>query len=158
MNINRNYSGMLLGLIFGLLFTVGGTRVLYETAFPVWRDWYAMQSWHNATAQLLEVSDGENETRARYRYDINGVTYSGDRVYVSLMKDTIGSYHRDLYKRLLRQKNAGKPVSIWVDSNAPGRAVIDRDMRWGFFALMSGFSSVFIIIGLLVIYFQPYSG
>ena len=126
--------------------------VFSETVWPTWQDWRVMQQWQPASAQLLEISGSDNETIANYRYKYNGVTYQGDRVYVALFKDNIGSYHADLLKRLREQKNAGQLVSIWVNPLDHQQAVIDRDMRWGLFALMCGFCSVFIFMGSLVMY------
>jgi hypothetical protein len=57
-----------------------------------------------------------------------------------------------LLDRLRNQQRAGEPVEVWVNPLNPTHAVIDRDMRWGLFAMMSGFCSIFIFIGLLVVY------
>jgi hypothetical protein len=143
---------MIPGLIFGLFFAGGGLFFLSQTALPTWQDWYAMQSWQPAQARLLSVSGSENQTEARYRYRINGVTYQDDRVYVAKFNDNIGSYHRDLLARLKSQQRAGEPVHVWVDPMDPQQAVIDRDMRWGLFALMGGFCSIFVLVGLLISY------
>jgi hypothetical protein len=143
---------MIPGLIFGLAFAAGGVFILSETAMPTWNNWSEMQNWQPAHAQLLEVSGSENETRARYRYQVSGVDYYGDRVYVTDLKDNIGSYHKHLLNRLRGQLQAGQTIPIWVNPFNPQQAVIDRDMRWGLFALMSGFCSIFILIGLLVAY------
>ena len=140
------------GLIFGLLFAAGGLFILSETALPTWQNWRAMQNWQPTYAQLLSVSGEENQTRASYRYDYDGNSYQSDRVYVAELNDNIGSYHADLLERLRSQLNAGEPILVWVNPLIPRQAVIDRDMRWGLFALMSVFCSVFIFIGLLVSY------
>ncbi len=140
------------GLVFGLLFAAGGLFILSETALPTWQNWQAMQDWQPTYAQLLSVSGEENKTRASYRYDYDGNSYQSNRVYVAELNDNIGSYHADLLKRLRSQLNAGEPIPVWVNPLIPRQAVIDRDMRWGLFALMSAFCSVFIFIGLLVSY------
>ncbi len=139
-------------LIFGLAFAAGGVFFLFQTAVPVWQDWRAMQGWQPTRAQLLSVSGGENQTKARYRYDVDGVTYESERVYVATFNDNIGPYHAELQGELKRHQRAGEPARAWVNPQDPSQAVIDRDMRWGLFALMSGFCSVFILIGLLVAY------
>ena len=129
-----------------------------ETALPTWLDWYAMRNWQPVDAHLLEVSGSENQTRARYRYEVNGISYQGDRVYVAQFNDNIGSYHNNLLHRLRSQRQAGQFVSIWINPFNPSQSIIDRDMRWGLFALMSGFCSIFVIIGLLVAYATIRSG
>ena len=139
-------------LIFGLAFAAGGVFFLFQTAVPTWQDWRAMQGWQSAYAQLVSVSGSENQTNARYRYDFDGVTYEGERVYVPAFNDNIGSYHTKLLGRLQRHERAHEPVQVWVNPQDPTQAVIDRDMRWGLFALMTVFCSVFILIGLGVMY------
>jgi len=126
--------------------------VFSETGLPTWQDWYAMQKWQPAQAQLISLSASENQTQASYRYVINGITYQGDRAYVTRFDDNIGSYHQDMYNRLRNLQHAGQSVVIWVNPLSPQQSVIDREMRWGLFALISGFCSIFVFIGLLVAY------
>lgn len=151
MNKNRNLTASLILLIMGVLFAGGGAMIFSETALPTWQDWRAMQQWQPASARLLEISGSENEIRARYRYQFNGISYYGDRVYVASFNDNIGSYHADLLHQLSSQKHAGQIVPVWVNPYDPQQAVIDRDMRWGLFALMCGFCSVFIFFGLVFV-------
>ncbi len=143
---------ILSALIFGLFFIGGGLFFLSQTAFPMWQSWHSMQQWQPAYAQLLSVSGGENYTHAHYRYQVNGATFTGERVYVSDFNDNIGAYHSNLLNRLHNHQNSDQPVQIWVNPVYPQEAVIDRDMRWGLFALISGFCSIFILIGAVVIY------
>ena len=111
-----------------------------------------MQQWQPTEARLLSVTGSENQTKARYRYQADGVVYEGDRVYVASSNDNIGSYQRELLAWLNTLQRAGEPVPIWVNPANPAQAVIDRNMRWGLFALMTGFCSIFILIGLAVCY------
>ncbi len=139
-------------VIFGLMFAGGGLFFLSIMALPMWQDWQAMRGWQPAYAQLQSVSGRENETRARYRYEFDGIGYQGDRVYVSTVNDNIGPYHKNLLAKLRQHQRTNEPVPVWVNPQNPTQAVIDRDMRWGLFAFMSAFCSVFILIGLLVAY------
>jgi hypothetical protein len=127
--------GGLVGVVFGLLLAGGGLAIFSETGLPMWQDWYAMQSWQRAAAKLLSVTGRDNETRASDRYAVDGVTHRGDRVYVAVFKDNIGSYHSNVYDRLDRQRRADEPVSIWMNPPAHSKAIIDRNLRWGLFAL-----------------------
>jgi len=140
------------GLLFGLFFAGGGFFMLSETALPLWQNWQRMQGWQPNDAHLLSFSGAENETRVHYRYEYGGVSYRGNSVGVSEIKDNIGPWHRDMQAYLGRIKRSGDTLPIWVNPFNPSQAVIDRDMRWGLFALASGFCSVFILIGLGVIY------
>ena len=139
-------------LLFGLAFAGSGFLFLAEMALPSWDSWQRMQDWRPSQAALISVSGGDNETRAQYRYQYNGVSYQGNRVGVSETKDNIGSYHKDMRSYLRRIKRNNELLPIWVNPANPSEAVIDREMRWGLFAFMSGFCSIFILIGLVVAY------
>ena len=127
------------GLLFGLIFAGGGFFMLSETALPMWQSWQDMQNWQPVEARLISFSGAENETRVNYSYEIGGVSYRGNRVGVSEVKDNIGSYHRDTQATLRRIKRGEEVLRVWVDPFNPAQSVIDRDMRWGLFALVSGF-------------------
>ncbi|MGR9053996.1 MAG: DUF3592 domain-containing protein [Gammaproteobacteria bacterium] len=142
----------LLGLLFGGAFAVVGLSIASQTAYPTFTAWYEMRDWQPEYAELLDVSGGYNSTEASYRYTVDGVAYRNDRVYVSTFKDNIGSYHQKLYDHLRWSRDNHEPVTVWYDPNNPSRSVLDRDMRWGLFALMAGFCSVFILVGLTVCY------
>lgn len=140
------------GLLFGLIFSGGGFLIFAETSLPTWQNWSEMRDWRPGNASLLSVSGSENETKANYHYEFGGTTYQSNRVYVAEFNDNIGSYHADLLQQLRPYQRSGQLFPIWINPRAPQEAIIDRDMRWGLFALMSVFCSVFIIIGLAVIY------
>lgn len=135
-----------------MLFAAAGIFIAMETAVPTFQSWQAMRAWQPTSALLVSVSVSENSTQASYRYQVEGVSYQGDRVYVADFNDNIGSYHQQLYKRLQGQHAGGEMLSIWYDPENPAQAVIDRDMRWGLFALMTAFCSVFILLGSVVCY------
>lgn len=140
------------GLIFGLIFAGGGFFFLSETSIPTWQSWQEMRHWQPGYAQLLSASGAENDTEASYRYQYEGISYQGSRVYVTEFKDNIGSYHADMLAQLRRYQSSGQAMPIWINPFSPQESVIDRDMRWGLFILMTAFCSVFILIGLSVIY------
>lgn len=143
---------IIVGLIIGIAFASGGVFIALETSVPTYQSWQAMKSWQSTPATLIKVNGLENDTEATYRYMVSGVAHINDRVYGSTFKDNIGSYHQDLYQELQWLKDNYQPVTIWYNPDNPEQAVIDRDMRWGLFALMTGFCSVFILIGLVVSY------
>jgi len=140
------------GLLFGLAFGGGGYLVFAETALPMWQNWQRMQDWRPASARLLSFSAADNDTRASYLYDYAGASFQGNGVGVSEVSDNIGAYQRDLQTYLRNIKRSGEALPIWVNPANPAEAVIDRDMRWGLFALASGFCSVFMLIGGVVVY------
>jgi len=140
------------GLIIGIAFASGGVFIALETAVPTYQSWQTMKSWQSMPATLINVKGSDNNTEATYRYRVSGVEYTNDRVYVSSFKDNIGGYHQEMYQHFQWLKDNYQPVTIWYNPNSPAHSVIDRDMRWGLFALMTGFCSVFILIGLVICY------
>lgn len=141
----------LFGLIIGFAFTAGGIFIALETAIPTYQSWAMMQSWQSTSARLINVDQSSNNTQALYRYAVAGVEYQNDRVYVATFKDTIGSYHKDMGEVLTRHKANNQLIHIWYNPEKPMQSVIDRDMRWGLFALMTGFCLLFVLIGLIII-------
>ena len=140
------------GLLFGLFFCGGGYFITAETAWPMWQNWRSAQQWQPTTARLLAVHGSANDSSAKYQYDYGGASYQGSRVSVTGFKDNIGPYHRDMQHKLRQVLRDGGLLHIWVNPANPSQAVIDRDMRWGLFTLVSLFCSLFLLVGLLVIY------
>lgn len=143
---------VLFGLVFACVFIFGGVQIALETAVPTYQSWQQMKPWQSTAATIGHVSGSENETQATYHYQIDGISYQNDRVYLASFKDNIGDYHQQLFHRLQQIKNRKQTVTIWFDPENPQNSVIDREMRWGLFTLMTGFCSIFILIGLVVCY------
>jgi len=110
-----------------------------------------MKAWNATQAQIVDANGEDNVVTATYQYEVAGNKYQGERVYVTNVKDNIGSYHADMRRYLTEKRRTGQPVTVWFDPDNPVDSVIDRDMRWGLFALMTTFCSVFIILGLVVV-------
>ena len=138
--------GIIIGLIFGLVFAGAGFYFLNQTSLPTYQSWQAAKQWQSVLGELISVEGHSNDTTATYVYYVDSHRYRNDRVYISRFKDNIGSYHKDMYRKLAQIRNAREPVTIWYNPQNPQKSVIDREMRWGLFALMTGFCSVFILI------------
>lgn len=145
-----NFIGRMIGAVFGLCFAGGGVILLVATLVPLFKAWEETKTWQPAWAQVESVDGADNETRASYRYTIDGVDYSGKRVYLADFKDNIGNYHEKLQARLKSLQRTETPVAIWVNPDNPGEAIIDRQIRWGLLLLIIGFCSAFIVVGLAV--------
>lgn len=156
----RRQRGSVLGVLFALVFIAAG---LAAGAFFAWGlvDWFAARSWQPVEARLLSVdlatvsdSDGGTTYRveAEYAYSFEGRRYVGDRVGLHTGADNIGDWHPRTHARLERALNAGEPVTAWVDPNDPGRAVLDRELRWGLLAFGMLFPVVFGGVGLLLLW------
>ncbi len=137
----------LFSFVFGSMFTGVGIFILLQTSVPMLQSWHLMQAWQASNAELIDVQGAENNTKATYRYRVGIQDFQNNRVYVAEFKDNIGSYHQKLFDRLAHLKNQRIPVQIWYDPSDPKSSIIDRSMRWGFWALITGFCSVFVVIG-----------
>ncbi len=153
-------SGRLGALLFGLVFLGAGIAMGYFLALPDLREWSAASEYEAVSAKLLSVElqrhHGKSTTynvRASYRYTFRGRQYFGDRVAISDAADNIGDYQQNLYRRLKASQQRGREVTAWVDPSDPQRALLDREMRWGLFALKSLFAALFVIIGGAVAFF-----
>lgn len=135
-------------LIFGGVFSGVGIFILLQTSVPMVQTWYEAREWIPVQADLITVSGDDSNTTARYNYRINGEMYQSDRVYLAEFSDNIGSYHQ----RLTSHLNNRIPVTAWVDPDNHRHALLDKEMRWGLLVLTVVFCSVFILIGLFVIY------
>ena len=144
------FVGALMGVVFGLLFAGAGGFVALETAVPTYLSWLEMKEWHATQAAIVRVGGEDNDVIATYQYEVDGIGFQGKRVYLASFKDNIGSYHIDKRRDLTEKRRTGQTVTVWFDPESPADSVIDRDMRWGLFALMSAFCSFFIIMGLAV--------
>ncbi len=144
------FFGKAIGLIFGLAFAGFGIFFLSMTSIPLLQAWVSVKDWQPVSAELLNVATDNNETRAKYRYTYHKKNYQSNRVYLADIRDNIGSYHQKLQARLKHHLKTRQPLQIWLDPDKPQYAVIDKEMRWGLFAFMTIFCSVFIFIGLLI--------
>jgi len=144
------FIGALMGLIFGLLFSGVGGFIAFETVVPTFVSWIETKEWSATQGKIVEAGGEDNGVTAAYKYRIGGKEYLSEQVSLASFKDNIGSYHIDMRHYLTEKRRTGQPVTVWFNPDNPADSVIDRDMRWGLFTLMSGFCSVFILIGLVV--------
>lgn len=144
-----------LAVLFGLPFAGGGIAVLVFLVLPATTGTWRAQSWEQGEAMLvsasLETRRGDDATtyrvNARYTYQYRGRDYSSDRVTISDAADNIGSFQQDLARRLIRAREAGRPVPVWINPANPREAVLNRDFRWGVLALSLGLGVVFTGVG-----------
>ena len=136
-------------LLFALPFAGFGTWMLWLIGSEL-SDARAMRDWQSVTAELeragVETRRGDDSDTylayATYRYTYAFVSYTGSRVSISSGADNIGSYQRDLGKRLAAALARNEPIVVWVDPDEPSSSVIDRQPRWGLLA----FKSVFVLV------------
>jgi hypothetical protein len=143
-------------LLFGLVFLGAGLAMGYFFVLTDLSAAITARDYVPVQAELLHVelkyhrSDKSTtyETKARYRYRYAERDYTSERVAIGEGADNIGSYQQDLYKRLNTAKQRRATVVAWVNPGNPNEALLDRDMRWGLFALKGMFFLVFSLVGL----------
>lgn len=143
---------VIFGLIFGGVFAGAGIFASSQTVLPMYLSWSEAKSWQPVSAQILSVTSTNSSVSAKYTYAFRGELFQNDRVYLADFSDNIGSYHSKLYSKLHRSKQSGAAVEVWVNPIRPNESVLDRSMRWGLFSAMCAFFSVFIFIGIFVMY------
>ncbi len=146
--------------LFALPFAAVGVGMLLLSVLPTLYDWSRMQFWQPVNATLLAASLNSSRSSkstsyhvtARYRYEVAGRVYEGERVAISGGGDNVGDFQEALGERLEQALRAGQPVRVWVNPSRPADAVIDRSLRPGLLA----FKMVFVVVfggagvGLLV--------
>jgi len=149
----------LFGCLFGLPFALAGLFIASETLLPMVLDWRETQAWVKADATIISLDRADNYTKVDYQYDYQGKHYLSDRVYLASFNDNFGSYHENLYYKLNRTRNNNQVMPVWVNPGNHSEAIIDKEMRWGLFTIVLGFTGFFVLIGLLICYgsltYQP---
>ena len=138
--------------LFGVPFAAFALWMLVLVVVPAAIDAWRMRAWIEvrATLDALEVreSDGRaTNVEARYRYTLDGQSFTGTRVAVFAMSDNIGPFQQNLAERLRRARANGERVPVWFDPDDPSRATLDRSVRWGLFAFAGGFVLLFGAFG-----------
>ena len=135
-------------LLFAFPFALVGLGMAYLVVTDLW-DWQRMRGWREVPAEVLSAdlieNTGDDSTtysvEARYRYEINGQTYTGDRVSLSTGSDNVGSFHQDVYRELQPYLSPDRLFRCFVDPDDPTAAILYRDLRWG----MLGFMMIFVL-------------
>ena len=154
--------GFIGAILFGLAFASVGIGLLVFSVIPTLYDWVRMKSWHPAKARLLAAEmdmDHSSERTiykpsASFRYKFEGKFYTSDRIAIGTSSDNVGSFQEDLGNELRRAYRYGRIIQVWVNPDAPGEAIFNRDLRWG----LLGFKMTFVILfggfGLAVLYYS----
>lgn len=145
--------------IFALAFGLGGyfvgLRPLATTLHAAWQ----VRGWQAVPAQVLSAelrqhhdSDGGTtyEVRARYRYEIAGTRYEGERVGLDARgADNVTDWHQQWHRRLQEALSRNQPVTVWVNPAQPAQSLIDPEIRWSLQVFRLPFAFVFTGVGLV---------
>lgn len=146
-------------VLFGLPFAGVGVGVFGWLLLPVLLDWHAAQSWQPLSAEVLTATVVEHrdddsvtwQATARFRYEVDGRSYEGERVAIDGSADNIGDFQQRLGGELAEAFARGGPVTVYVDPADPARAVYNRELRTGKVALMAVFALVFGVAGFALV-------
>lgn len=146
--------------LFGLPFLFAGIAVCYFFVFQPLQQAWQMQSWDPVPAQLISAQVTSYQSRndnggyttmyklqMQYRYQVGGVSYSGDRTSVSEISSSDSSEHYRRLGEVQRQQSSPAGLRVWVDPDQPSAAVYDREPDWTFLIMLGLFSGVFMLVG-----------
>ncbi|MBD9391300.1 DUF3592 domain-containing protein [Acidovorax sp. ACV01] len=141
-------------------FAAAGIAIFLFMVAPAIYDWARMQSWQPVAAQVesatLQSHRGSkggatHSVSVRYRYEVGGVTYTGQRAAIHERPDNIGSFQEQLGRRLKGAQRTGTPVLVWVNPTRPTESIADRSLRPGLVGLALGIAVLIGGVGLLVL-------
>ncbi len=152
-------------MLFALPFAAVGVGALGWMGWTL-LDWREAGGWLPVSAEVVTVAIEEHEddeggstyeTTATYRYDYAGTSYTGTRVAIDTGADNIGGFQHRLYYDLKAAHERGTPVTAYVDPDDPNRAVLNRALRPGLFALKGIFALVFGGVGFGLLFGARYA-
>lgn len=160
---NNNKSSL---IVFGGIFFLAGFGFFYLMVLSQVIDSWKMQSWHSANAQLMSASVESHQSRnddgsyttmykveANYQYQVNGQSYTGDRVSLSNWSSSNQSEHYEQLNKIKRQQNRYNYIVVWYDPDQPTQSIIDRAIYWKTLSMISAFCFVFMLIGGGIIFY-----
>ena len=166
-SINTKSTGLGSGclMLFALPFAAVGVGALGWMGWTL-LDWREAGGWLPVSAEIVTVAIEEHEddeggstyeTTATYRYDYAGISYTGTRVAIDTGADNIGGFQHRLYYDLKTAHERGTPVTAYVDPDDPNRAVLNRALRPGLFALKGIFALAFGGVGFGLLFGARYA-
>jgi hypothetical protein len=153
--VNKSRKGLGCLILFALPFAAAGLLVGFFAGKMLWF-WIDVRDWQEVPARVVHTelitNTGDDSTtydvRAKYLYEFRGATYEGERVGLSTGSDNIGSFHQDAHRELSHYQTSGETFRCYVNPRHPSDAVLYRDLRWGLFALMGVFATIFTGVGV----------
>ena len=109
--------GLLIGAVLAMPFAAAGLGILLFMTAPMVYDWARMQTWQSVSAQV-ESATLQSHTSSkggtsysvstRYRYQMAGVEYTGNRASITSRADNIGSFQERLGHKLQGAQRTGQ--------------------------------------------------
>jgi len=146
--------------LFALPFAAAGLGIFLLMVAPAVYDWARMQSWQPVAAQVesatLQSHHGSKggtsySVSVRYRYEVGGVSFIGQRAAIRERADNIGSFQEELGRRLQGAQKTGTSVQVWVNPEKPAESIADRSLRPGLLGLTLGIAVLCGGFGFLIL-------
>jgi hypothetical protein len=125
----------------------GAAYVIYHTV----KDGIRAQDWVRVKADLQGFGPGT----ISYQYMVDGKRYHGDRLGTNILggTDDIDDFHDRVREHLSAAQSENKPITVWVNPDAPSESMFDRDIRWKLMLFASVFALAFGGVGVGAIAF-----
>ena len=152
-----NKGGIFLTLFGAVFLAVGVVMGFFSIASM--RKAEGMLKWNESPAKILscelERHRGNKggvsyKVTAQYQYEVDGVQYKNNRVSLSSGFDNIGSFHRDLYNRLKKNKVGSQPFSCWINPSNAADSILVRKPRIPMLMFKALFVLIFGSVGLAI--------
>ena len=151
MGAQKQVRARYIAALAGCLFLYFGVYFFVCHTWPQFKLWQATKDGIVVEAKLLSVDlyrgGSSSKASAEYEYMIDGRTYRGSNVSIHPHPDNFGSYQRDMYHRLKKAFDEGKPVNCYVSPSDHSVSVIDNRMRPARMGVNILFAIVFSLSG-----------
>jgi hypothetical protein len=145
-------------LLFAVPFGGVGVFASWAIGSTVHASWKA-RGWvpvpatvETASLHTSSDSDGGDTYRAdgSFRYAWEGRSFTGTQLGISAMggSDNFDSWHQEVSSQLVAAREAGRPVTVWVNPENPAEAVYDRGIRWAQLLFLTPFAFAFGGVGV----------
>jgi hypothetical protein len=154
-----NERGASLGaILFSIPFILVGFGVLIFGLWPIYRN-YQSQSWIEVPATILSAELNENydsdgstySVAVHYSYEVQGQHFTSDKIDFYTGSDSSKSFHENRYRILKPYIGSTRLYPAYVDPADPSDAVLFREVRWLATGFLTGFGSIFLVVGLVVV-------
>jgi hypothetical protein len=150
----KTFLGSAFLTLFSLPFAAIGTVMAYLSLNMVINS-IQMSSWPEVPATIeyseLVVGLGSKSTtystKAKYKYEVNGQTYNGERVGLSSRSDNVGKFHQEKSEILASYREQQKPFPLKVNPADPSDSILFPQIRPSLLVFYLIFAVVFGGVG-----------
>jgi len=145
----------------GLVFVLFGCHAFWSITGKMLSGYIESADWIAQPVRIVELEiakNGGDDTSTylivgSYTFQFNGMKYFNDRISISSDGDRLGRFLPELYQNLQTLRDANE-VIVFVDSDNPNNAVLDRTWRWESFLFACLFLFIFCGSGGFVAWYS----